>query len=77
LNSSFVADQAKALEARLALEAGPEAGRKIERAYSLLYGRRPDPEELKLGVKYVSSGGSSWQQYLQALLGSAEFTSVN
>ena len=77
LNSSFVADQAKALEARLALEAGPEAGPKIERAYSLLYGRRPDPEELKLGLKYVSSGGSSWQQYLQALLGSAEFTSVN
>jgi len=65
------------LEERLVLEAGPEAKPKIERAYRLLYGRLPDAEDLKVGMKYVSSGGSSWQQYLQALLGSAEFTSVN
>jgi hypothetical protein len=77
LNSRFVADQARALEERLARESGPEAGAKIERAYRLLYGRRPDEEELDLGLKYVASGGSSWQRYLQALLGSAEFTSVN
>jgi hypothetical protein len=77
LNSKFVADQARSLEERLTREAGPEAGAKVERAYRLLYGRRPDPEELDLALKYVESGGSSWQQYLQALLGSAEFTSVN
>jgi Protein of unknown function (DUF1553)/Protein of unknown function (DUF1549)/Planctomycete cytochrome C len=77
LNSKFVADQARSLEERLTREAGPEAGAKVERAYRLLYGRRPDPEELDLALKYVASGGSSWQQFLQALLGSAEFTSVN
>jgi hypothetical protein len=65
------------LEERLVLEAGQESGPRIERAYRLLYGRRPDAEELKLGMKFVSSSGSSWQQYLQALLCSAEFTSVN
>jgi hypothetical protein len=77
LNSKFIADQAKALEERLTREAGQAAGAKIERAYRLLYGRRPDAEELKLGLKYVAQGGSSWQPYLEALLGSAEFTSVN
>jgi hypothetical protein len=78
LNSNFVRQQAGALDQRLIKEAGREPHARIERAYQLLYGRPPDAEEIKLGIEYVAKGdGRSWQQYLQALLGSAEFTSVN
>ncbi|MBK5294054.1 MAG: PSD1 domain-containing protein [Acidobacteriia bacterium] len=77
LNSKFVAAQAKALEQRLAREAGTDTEKRIQRAYQLMYGRPPDAEELKLGVEYVAAGGNVWQQYLQALFGSGEFTSVN
>jgi hypothetical protein len=78
LNSTFVSKQAAALDERLRREAGEEARPRIERAYKLLYGRAPDAEEVKLGVDYVAAGGDGqWRQYLQALLGSAEFTSLN
>jgi len=77
LNSKFVQSQARALGDRLAREAGPDSAARIRRAYQLLYGRAPDPQEAALGLQYVAAGGSSWEQYLQALLGSAEFTSLN
>ncbi len=77
LNSEFIFAQAEALSARLASEAGDDASRRIARAYELLYARRPDAVELKLGVQYVSTGGKAWVQYLQALLCAAEFASVN
>ncbi|MEZ5351731.1 MAG: PSD1 and planctomycete cytochrome C domain-containing protein [Bryobacteraceae bacterium] len=78
LNSPFVASRAEALGKRLAKEAGEDAAARIRRAYGLLLARGPDAEELKLGMDYVAAGGAKlWQQYLQALLASGEFTSVN
>ena len=77
LNSSFVAEQSRELEKRLEKEAGNENAARLERAYRLLFGRKPDSEERKLGLDYVASGGAAWEQYLRALLGSGEFTSVN
>ena len=75
LNSRFVATQANQLNERLAKEAGPKPADRIARAYRLLYGRPPDEKELQLGVEYVAGG--SWAPYLRALLGAAEFSSVN
>jgi hypothetical protein len=44
----------------------------------LLYGRPADASEVKIGVEYVTSAGANaWPKYLQALLGSSEFSSVN
>ena len=77
LNSKFVAEHAGELEKRISKEAGTANPARVERAYRLLFGRKPDGEELKLGLDYVASGGTAWRQYLQALLGSGEFTSVN
>lgn len=77
LNSRFVAKQATALQERLAKEAGPQPAKRIGRAYRLLYNRDPDAEELRLGVEYVASGDAAWPSYLRALLGAAEFSSVN
>ena len=77
LNSEFVVDQARALHDRLADEVGEDLEQRIHRAYELLFARAPDPTETELGVKYVTASGGTWVQYLQALLGSAEFASVN
>ncbi len=77
LNSQFVAEQANALNERLVKDAGNDIEPRIRRAYQLLYARLPDSDEMKLGVEYVKEGGSRWPQYLQVLLGAAEFASVN
>lgn len=78
LNSEFVSQQARLLEERLEKESTPEPSARIDRAYRLLYGRPPDAGEVKLGVEYVTTAGANaWPKYLQALLGSSEFSSVN
>jgi len=77
LNSAFVSRQAIALDERLSKEAKGLNDR-IERAYKLLFSRPPDSAELKIGIDYLSSAGpNAWPKYLQALLGSSEFSSVN
>jgi mono/diheme cytochrome c family protein len=78
LNSAFVTRQAGVLVERLAKEAGASNEARIQRAYALLYGRPADASEVKIGVEYVTSAGANaWPKYLQALLGSSEFSSVN
>jgi len=78
LNSPFIAKQAKALSERLAKEAQASDTARIERAYKLLYARPPEPAETKIGLQYLSTAGANaWPKYLQALLGSSEFSSVN
>lgn len=77
LNSAFVTKQAAMLDERLSKEA-KGTNERIERAYKLLYSRLPDSAEIKLGIQYITSGGpNAWPKYLQALLGSSEFSSVN
>jgi len=77
LNSAFIVKQAKHLDERIAKEAGASREARIQLAYKLLYSRPPDTAEMKLGVEYVSSAGANaWPKYLQALLGSSEFSSV-
>jgi len=75
LNSQFMLMRAKALVDRLQAETGPDTAR-IERAYTLLYGRRPSEEELREATVFLASGDSAvgrWQQYCQVLLSSNEF----
>jgi len=77
LNSSFVSKQAEAIGERLKKEAGEQAEARVRRAYGLMFGRQPEATELKLGLEYVAGGETAWPRYLQALLASSEFTSVN
>ncbi len=78
LNSAFITKQAEALDKRLKTEVQGDDAARILRAYKLLYSRLPDAAEMKLGVDYLSSAGANaWPKYLQALLGSSEFSSVN
>jgi hypothetical protein len=75
MNNEFVGQRAKALAERTA-SAGDTAAR-ITFAYRLLYGREPKVDELHLGAQFVAKGQGAWPQYMQVLLASAEFSSVN
>jgi hypothetical protein len=80
LNSEFVADQARALSARLHEEASDDAAR-IQRAYRLLFGRSPSPYEMDRGQAFLLAGAgdssSAWQRYAQMLLSTNEFSFVD
>jgi hypothetical protein len=76
LNSKFIQEQSRALDQRLRKEAGPDAAARVTRAYRLLYGRAPEQDELAAGLAYATTD-AQWPRYLQTLLASAEFTSVN
>ncbi|HWB97855.1 MAG TPA: DUF1553 domain-containing protein, partial [Bryobacteraceae bacterium] len=80
LNSELVAEQAKALSARVHEDALADDAR-IRRAYALLFGRAPAPGELQKGLVFLQAGGTTpalqWQQYAQVLLSSNEFSFVD
>jgi hypothetical protein len=71
MNSSFVEREATALAARFA---GDNRTR-ITSLYRTLFGREPQPQELKLGLDYVATGG--WPNYARVLLSSNEFLFVD
>ena len=69
MNSPFVAEQAKALGARLSAVG-------IEDAYELLYGRPATMEEIRLGREFLGGDAAKWPRYAQVLLSAAEFSVV-
>ncbi|MBI3468194.1 MAG: PSD1 domain-containing protein [Planctomycetes bacterium] len=83
LNSPFAIEQARGLMVRdeIAEAASPEA--RIERLHQLLFGRGPEPDEVRLGLRFVdqqrsgSAGLSAWELYAQTLLLSNEFAFVD
>jgi cytochrome c553 len=78
MNSPFVQEQAKALAARTE---GTTAEARIDRLHRLVYGRPAEPDEVALGVEYVSRPASgtltAWEQYAQVLLLANEFAFVD
>jgi hypothetical protein len=77
LNSPFLVRQADALTERLAQHGGSQRSR-IELAYELLWGRKPDERELALGEAFVGQKHPGvWSQYAQALLISNEMFMVD
>jgi hypothetical protein len=72
INSSLVGDATKRLAARLQEDTFlTDDPARLTRAYLLLLGRPPSPEEVQIGVEYVAR--SNWGQYLQVLLCTNEF----
>jgi hypothetical protein len=53
MNSDFVQQQAELLARRV--EAEPDAGARIEKAYRIVFGRSPSAEELRLGLEYLKT----------------------
>ncbi len=72
MNSPLVADQAKALAARLK---GEDAAR-IDQAYRILFSRPPSKQEIELGRQFLHEGKDPWPQYAQVLLSSNEFSFI-
>jgi mono/diheme cytochrome c family protein len=72
MNSPLVADQAKALAARLK---GEDTAR-IGEAYRILFSRPPSKQEIDLGQQFLHQGKDPWPQYAQVLLSSNEFSFI-
>jgi hypothetical protein len=68
MNSGFV--QTLAAELAKSAEKKPTPPERIEALYRTIFARDPDPEELALGVRYLSS--ASVALYAQALLSTNE-----
>jgi hypothetical protein len=51
MNSDFVQQQAELLVRRI--ESEPTSEARIQKAYRLVYGRAPTPEEIRLGLEYL------------------------
>jgi hypothetical protein len=79
MNHPFILEQTKALAKRIT--AGDKDDRaRIQRAYTLLYGRPALDDEVKVGLDFVNRGGGAekaWQEYCQVLLCANEFIYVD
>ena len=84
LNSPFMVTQAAHLVERLMAEfpgdqEGVE-GRRIDRAYRVLFGRPPTDAEISLGLAFLPAGESRkarWRQYAHALLAANEMLFID
>ncbi len=86
INSDFLAQQAKALAARVkreseAAEKSGSVSDSIRRVYLLAFGRAPTERELELGQAFLATSPAGslniWEEYALALLGSNEFAFVD
>ncbi len=82
MNHGFVQTQAGHLAARLLRETGRDETARIERAYQLLFGRAPHPDEIQIGRNLLAQFGGSkeetaWRDYTHVLLCSNEFIYVD
>jgi len=78
LNSEFIGRQAVMLTARIKREAPNDLPGQVKRAYLLLYGREPRPDEVRTAQEYLAADDNeSWQQYVQVLLARNELIFVN
>jgi hypothetical protein len=77
LNSPLSSEAAHALAARAERKAGQGVDAKVERAYLLTLGRRPDPAELALAREFLSRDGSSFADFCLALLNLNEFVYID
>jgi hypothetical protein len=79
MNNEFVLASAAALAGRTREESGGDFDRRIRRAFELVYGHAPEPEQVRLAHGAIESNGgeeSAWRTLCQALLASNEFLYV-
>jgi hypothetical protein len=79
LNNPFVLEQTRALAQRIVTSEKEDKGR-IHKAYALLFGREPLPEEERDGLDFLKAAGSSekaWGEYCQVLLCANEFIYID
>jgi len=77
LNSRLSGESARALAMRVEREEGAGFDARVERAYLLALGRRPDQAERSLAREYLSSDTVSFAEFCLALLNLNEFVYVD
>ncbi len=77
LNSDFILSTSETLAQRIGSEGGMDPGKFVQKAYQLLFQRKPKEEELRLGEEFLKSGSNGSAQYAQVLLSSNEFLMRN
>jgi hypothetical protein len=75
MNNALVLHLSDAFAARVLREAGPEAGRQVEHAYRLAFGRKPDGDERDRAVRLVEKFGAA--TLARVLFNSNEFLYVD
>jgi cytochrome c553 len=78
INSSFMIQRAQALAKRLTAQATTDSAR-IDLAYAILFGRKPEASEKKVSTAYLavkSAGPPNLQRYVQVLLSTHEFIQI-
>jgi hypothetical protein len=84
LNSEFAVRRGSQLAFRVEREAGPDISKRIDRAFLLVAGRRPDADELKLAQKFLADQQKvysdapmaeerAWADFCQSLFASNNF----
>jgi hypothetical protein len=76
MNSDLMMSSSKSLADRVTTTSADDSGR-IQKAYELLFQRKPTPQEQALGRKFVTGEQGSWPRYAQVLLSSSEFAYLN
>jgi hypothetical protein len=76
MNNEFVARQADAFAERIKRLASDDDER-IRIAYRLAFGRPPSDNETQMVKNFLRAREGAWPQFSQALLTSAEFSSIN
>ncbi|MBC8349079.1 MAG: DUF1553 domain-containing protein, partial [Verrucomicrobia bacterium] len=74
LNNAFVLRMAEGFATRLVREAGQDITGQVNLAYALVYGRKPDAEETKLGASLAS--GHGMDALCRVLFNSNEFVVI-
>lgn len=75
LNGGFLENRAEALTRSVA--PAPTVDARIRKAYEIVFGRDPRPDELKLGERFLARGKDALLPYAQVLLSSNELLFVN
>jgi hypothetical protein len=80
MNHPFVAEQARAVAARLRTGALTDDAARIVKAHELIIGRVPRAEEVRVGLDLLGpepADGAAWTAYFQMLLCANEFVFVD
>jgi hypothetical protein len=77
MNSPFARASAKQLVALPAVQKLTDPGERLDLIYLTVYGRRPDADERKLALSFVSKGTDRWADLAHALLMTNEFAFVD
>lgn len=80
MNHPFVQDAAKAVLKRPDIATEPDASRRVEHVYRVVYQRKPDADESSLATKFFGVApvpAVAWERYVHALMIANEFAFID